>query len=138
MPGQVTRYNIYDFNKGKNSNITVSLNSVKGVSLLLGEFCFKNCIYSENLIDKKISENKLLLPKTNEYSLQKITINPKDNKCYESEGRCNLYAIVLCNRSSKDFCSFKIRLDIDDVAITMSPRKTYFLKATQTDWHRNE
>ena len=60
-----------------------------------------------------------------------IVINPENNECYKQDKQdqinyCQTLALVKCFGNENDICSFKILPSINDQAIFMSPKKTYY------------
>ena len=132
--GQVTKYMILDFNLNKNSMITLSFTQLEGRVEFFSAFCLNNCEYNDAILKNKLEIGQVTLATDiggNTGNIKTITIKPEDNVCYkqtkeEQIKQCQTLALVKCFGNADDICSFKILPSINDQAIFMSPRKTYY------------
>ena len=93
-------------------------------------YCYGfDCGYKKDI--KDYNKDKLITGNYTTYNDYTIEIKKEDNACYkhnENEHQpgdhCRINAIVFCNNS--DFCSYKIRLNVENIPLLMSPRKSYF------------
>ena len=129
--GQVTKYNILDFNLNKNSIITLSFTSLEGKVEYFSSFCKGKCYYDDETLKQGLQNGEITL--SNDVSFQKknIIIKPEENICYKENIRnnaniCKTLVIVKCFGNKDDICSFKILPSINDQSIFMSPKKTYY------------
>ena len=132
--GQVTKYKIMDFNLNKNSVITLSFTQLEGRVEFFSGFCKDNCEFNDEILKNKLQLGEITLAtQTSSTGANKknIIIKPEDNICYKQSEinevkKCQTLALVKCFGNSNDICSFKILPSINDQAIFMSPKKTYY------------
>ena len=125
----VTRYRILDFNKNKNSNITIIFTNVKGKSNFYTNFCYENCNFNNELLKNKIEQDEMLYPQESLLGSLTIKITPEKNKCYQNENpnnKCKILLVVKCTETPESFCGYKILVSISENPIMMSPKKTYY------------
>ena len=112
--GQITSYKIIYDNKNKNSNITLIFKNIEGNCKLFGYFCDSEkdlyCSFGEYKLKNKLEGREMLLPQDDTLLEQKIFIENKNNYCYNK---------------NKKLCFFSLTLNIANIPIIMSPRKTY-------------
>ena len=125
---QVTRYRVLDFNKNKNSNITVTFTSIKGKTDYYVSFCTKKCNFNRETLKAKIDSNEVLYPQELSYSTYSLIITPNKNRCYQDNENdaCKILLIMKCSENDNDFCSYKMLVTITEKPILMSPKKTYY------------
>ena len=125
----VTRYRILDFNKNKNSNITVTFTNFKGQSNLYTNFCYEKCNFNNELLKNKIEQNEILYPQESLLNTFTLKIIPEKNKCYQTDNtknKCKILLIVKCNENPDNFCGFKMLVSISENPTMMSPKKTFY------------
>ena len=134
--GQYTKYRIMDFStfsyKTK-SNITISFTSLQGDPKMYGFFCIEErCHFNKEYFNNKKSQ--LIPSEITSYSTFEIKISGNENKCYEiyeenskSEirRRCGFFAVISCV-TNNEFCKYKLRYSLNETALLMSPKTTYF------------
>ena len=129
--GQITRYRILDYNLNKNSIIRISFTKLEGDVEFYSTFCTEKCKFDAELFRQKSQDGEMKSADDVLYSKQSIMILPKNNKCYlqtsqRQINKCKILAVIRCLGNSEDVCSFKILPSIEDQAIFMSPKKTYY------------
>ena len=131
---EITSYKIVDNNINKNSNITISLKNIQGQAKLYGYFCDSKkdlfCSFGEYKLKMKLESNEMLLTGDRYSSLkdESITIENKDNQCYEKKSSkdCKLLAVIKCVNPENQICAFQVIYKVEDYPILMIPRKTYY------------
>ena len=132
--GQVTKYTIMDYNLNKNSIITLSFTQIEGRVEFFSGFCKDECEFNDEILKNKLQLGEISL--ATEISAmggnkKSIVIKPEENVCYKEAKKdqvkgCQTFALVKCFGNANDICSFKILPSINDKAIFMSPKKTYY------------
>ena len=125
---EITRYRVLDFNKNKNSNITISFSNIKGKSDFYVNFCTTNCEFNKELLKSKINNNELLYPQSNLLNTYTLLLTPDKNKCYQSDqnNKCKILLIAKCTENYDSFCGFKMLVSISETPTMMSPKKTFY------------
>ena len=131
--GQVTKYSLLDFNLNKNSIITLSFTQLEGRVEFFSGFCKDQCEFNDEILKNKLQLGEITLATQISGSTDNkktIVIKPEENTCYKEEKdeikKCQTLALVKCFGNAEDICSFKILPSINDQAIFMSPKKTYY------------
>ena len=132
--GQVTKYSIMDFNFNKNSIITLTFTQLEGRVEFFSGFCKEECEFNDEILKNKLQLGEITLAteiSATSGNKKNIVIKPEDNKCYKQTQedqikKCQTLALIKCFGNSNDICSFKILPSINDQAIFMSPKKTYY------------
>ena len=132
--GQVTKYNLLDFNLNKNSIITFTFTQLEGKVEFFSGFCKDECEFNDEILKNKLQLGEITLATEiggNTANKKNIIIKPEDNTCYKENKedelkKCKTLALVKCFGNVNDICSFKILPSINDQAIFMSPKKTYY------------
>ena len=136
---EVTRYRILDFNKNKNSNITITFSNIKGKAEFFANFCSERCNFNKNSLNSKISLGEMLYPQETSYSTYSLLITPDKNKCYKNsdDDKCKILLVMKCSENNNDYCSYKILVSISEQPIIMSPKKTYYniIPKGKTDYY---
>ena len=129
--GQVTKYRILDFNLNRNSIITLSFTPIQGRVEFFSTFCDTECEFNDENLKDKLQQGQVMLASEVSGNKKAIVINPENNECYKQDKQdqinyCQTLALVKCFGNENDICSFKILPSINDQAIFMSPKKTYY------------
>ena len=132
--GQITKYNLLDFNLNKNSIITFTFTQLEGKVEFFSGFCKDECEFNDEILKNKLQLGEITLATEiggNTANKKNIIIKPEDNTCYKENKedelkKCKTLALVKCFGNVNDICSFKILPSINDQAIFMSPKKTYY------------
>ena len=129
--GQLTRYRILDFNLNKNSIITLSFTTLDGKVEFFSTHCKEKCKFDDEVLKERLIKGTVTLSSDVSFQKKNIIIKPEDNICYKENTQngdysCKTLVIVKCFGTSNDICSYKILPSINDQAIFMSPKKTYY------------
>ena len=136
---QYTKYRLVDFSLlsyKQLSKVTVTFNTVQGQPKYYLYYCIdERCHINKSFID--LRKDNLIHPNLISHSSYEIQIYGEENKCYEiyeqNEGitdfrrkrRCGVLAIISCF-TDDNFCEYKIRFTLNQTALLMSPKKTYY------------
>ena len=136
---QHTKYRIMDtsiLSYKQKSKIALTFNTIQGHLNYSIYYCIdERCHVDKNFIELK--KDQFILPDNISHSSSEITIDGEENKCYkiyeENEGisdfrrrrRCGVLTIISCFTEG-EFCEFKIRFTLNQTALLMSPKKTYY------------
>ena len=135
---QFTKYQIADFSsvsKDKESDITIDFTALVGFPKAYAFFCLEDeCYFDKNYFNEKKRNNNLIESVFTSYQDSIITIEGKENKCYKNED-CELFVVVQCIAEKKGYCHFKISANIEENALLMSPRQSYYsiISVNKTD-----
>ena len=136
---QYTKYQIADFSsvsKDKKSDITIDFSALVGFPKVYAFYCMDNtdCYFDKEYFNEKKRNNNLINPIYTSYQDSIITIEGSENKCYKNED-CDLLVVVQCSAEKKGYCHFKISANIEEDALLMSPRKSYYsiISVNKTD-----
>ena len=127
--GQITRYRVLDFNKNKNSNITVTFTTLKGKTEYYVNFCSEKCNFNKFSLKEKINNREMLFPQETSYSTYTLQITPDMNQCYKNsvdDDKCKILLVMNCSEDESNYCSYKMLASISEKPILMSPKKTYY------------
>ena len=129
--GQLTRYRILDFNLNKNSIVTLSFATLEGKVEFFSTHCKEKCKFDDELLKERLMQGVVTMSTDVSFQKKNIIIKPEDNICYKENSKtqdynCKTLVIVKCFGNPDDICSFKILPAINDQAIFMSPKKTYY------------
>ena len=129
--GQLTRYRILDFNLNKNSIVTLSFTTLEGKVEFFSTHCKEKCKFDDELLKERLMQGVVTMSTDVSFQKKNIIIKPEDNICYKENSNsqnynCKTLVIVKCFGNPDDICSFKILPSINDQAIFMSPKKTYY------------
>ena len=129
--GQLTRYRILDFNLNKNSIVTLSFTTLEGKVEFFSTHCKEKCKFDDELLKERLMQGVVTMSSDVSFQKKNIIIKPEDNICYKENSKtqdynCKTLVIVKCFGNPDDICSFKILPTINDQAIFMSPKKTYY------------
>ena len=126
---QVTRYRVLDFNKNKNSNITISFTSIKGKTDYYVTFCSEKCHFDKAILKERRENGEMIYPHETPFSTYSLLITPENNKCYQrniDDDKCKILLVMKCSENDSFFCTYKMLVSISEQPILMSPTKTYY------------
>ena len=136
---QFTKYQIADFSsvsKDKQSDITIDFSSLIGFPKVYAFFCIDNsdCYFDKEYFNENKRNNNLISPVYTSYQDSIIKIEGSENKCYKNED-CDLFVVIQCISEKKGYCHFKLSANIEEDALLMSPRKSYYsiISVNKTD-----
>ena len=140
--GQVTSYRIVDFGYvtgNLKNDIKLIFSSVQGDTKFYGYYCKSfRCYLNRTNLNNLISQYNVINPKSTGNNEYNIEILNNENKCYDSDNKngdspCCLYAIISCEINNTtdvnvddNYCIYKIRANIVNIPLTMTPKKTYY------------
>ncbi len=136
---QYTKYQIADFSsvsKDKQSDITIDFSALIGFPKVYAFFCIDNsdCYFDKEYFNENKRNNNLISPVYTSYQDSIIKIEGSENKCYKNED-CDLFVVIQCISEKKGYCHFKLSANIEEDALLMSPRKSYYsiISVNKTD-----
>ena len=129
---QITTYRYFDNYERNRIKVDIKFifTDISGGNEYYLTYCYGfDCSIKREDIDNK--KDKLIKGNYTSYNDYSIEIKKEDNACYKSNdnnhnanNHCRINAVVFCNGT--DFCNFKIRLNVENIPLLMSPRKSYF------------
>ena len=130
--GQVTRYQLLDFNLNKNSDITFLFTTLNGNIEYYSSFCSESCRFSNYFLKEKLKIGEVKISEKIPINSAQIILKKEENKCYlenkdkKINAKCKTLAIIKCEGSSEDICIFKILPTIQEQPTFLFPKKTYY------------